>query len=70
MSESRISIHTRPIPGVGTMRIRYPIYPIHDKGNTVYRNLLALSDMTLKQNKYLRIYPDTKELNGAVEEVT
>ena len=70
MSESGISIHTRPIPGVGTIRLRYPIYPIHDEGNTVYRNLLSLSDMTLKKNKYLRIYPDAKELNGTVEEVT
>ena len=69
MSASGISVHTKEIPGVGSLRLRWPIYPIHDEGNTMYRDFLALSDMTLKKNKYLRIYPDAVEQNGTVEEV-
>ena len=35
----------------------------------MYRDFLALSDMTLKKNKYLRIYPDAVEQNVTIEEV-
>ena len=66
---SGISISTKEIPGVGKMRIRYPIMPIHDYGNVVYKHLSALTDMTLKKHKYEKLYPDTRLDNGTVEEV-
>ena len=69
VSASGISIHTKPIPGVGSLRLRWPIYPIHDEGNTGYRDFLALSDMTLKKNKYLGLYPDWQEVDDTILEV-
>ena len=68
--ESGIPILTKNIPEVGEMRIRYPIMPIHDHGNSVYKELSALTDMTLKKHKYLNLYPDLKQVdNVTVEEV-
>lgn len=60
---------TRSIPDVGSMRIRYPVMPIHEAGSTSYKDIQALADMTLKKNKYLRLYPDTRMDNGTIEEV-
>jgi len=58
------------IHGVGKMRVRYPIMPIHDHGNSIYKDLSALTDMTLKKHKYLNLYPDLKQTdNDTVEEV-
>jgi len=65
---SGISISTKEIPGVGKLRIRYPVMPIHDYGNVVYKHLSALTDMTLKKHKYEKLYPDSNE-NGTVEEI-
>ena len=41
-----------PITGVGTIRQRYPIMPIHDEGNNVYKELEALKDIVLEPKKY------------------
>jgi hypothetical protein len=68
--ESGIPIITNKIPGIGQIRIRYPIMPIHDHGNSIYKDLSALTDMTLKKHKYLNLYPDLKQTdNDTVEEV-
>lgn len=70
MVSSGIEIMLDEIPGVGKMRVRYPIVPIHDHGNSIYKDLSALTDMTLKKHKYLNLYPDLKQKdNETVEEV-
>lgn len=66
---SGISIMTRNIPEVGQMRIRYPIMPLHIAGSTVYKDMKALADMTLKKHKYHKLYPDARLDNGTIEEV-
>ncbi|XP_067928015.1 uncharacterized protein [Watersipora subatra] len=66
---SGISIMTKDIPGVGQMRLRYPIMPIHDFGNVIHMEMQALADMTLKKNKYQRLYPNMRFENGTIEEV-
>lgn len=58
------------IEGLGPMRIRYPIMPLHDYGTTLYKDMKALSDMSLKKHKYHRLYPDSKMDNGTIEEVS
>ena len=67
---SGISIVTEDIPDVGQMRMRYPIMPIHDYGNVIHKELMALADLTLKKQKFGRLYPDTRISNGTVEEVS
>ncbi|XP_067933093.1 uncharacterized protein [Watersipora subatra] len=69
VTSSGIKIMTRNIPDVGTMRIRYPIVPLHDSGSSIYKDLQALSDLTLKQHKYLKLYPDARFDNGTIEEM-
>ena len=66
---SGISIMTKDMPGVGPMRLRYPIMPIHDYGNVMHKEMQALADMTLKKHKYQGMYPDVRFDNGTVEEV-
>ena len=61
---------TKDIPGVGPMRIRYPIMPIHEYGNVIHKEVAALADMTLKKHKYEKLYPDRRVDNGKIEEVT
>lgn len=68
---SGFPIFTDNIPGVGPMRIRYPVMPIHEHGNVLYKDISALTDMTLKKHKYLNLYKDLKRLdNDTVEEVS
>lgn len=43
--------------------------PIHDHGSSIYKEVQALTDMTLKQSKYEKLYPDTRLDNDTVEEV-
>ena len=40
------------IPGVGEIRQRYPVMPIHGEGQTVFKELQALKDIVLNPTKY------------------
>ena len=40
------------IPAVGEIRQRYPVMPIHGKGQTVFKELQALKDIVLNPAKY------------------
>ena len=42
----------QPIAGIGSIRQRYPIMPLHDDGNTIYKELEALKDIVLEPEKY------------------
>lgn len=43
------------IPGVGVLRQRYPIMPIHGEGGSVWKELEALKDIVLEPSKYIRM---------------
>ena len=45
-------IHLPNIPGVGKIRTRYPISPLHDDGNTIFKEVQALKDIVMRMNKY------------------
>jgi len=49
-------IYLRNIPNVGTLRTRYPIMPVHAEGSPIWKELDALKDVVLEQQKYLRMY--------------
>lgn len=58
------------IEGVGVLRQRYPIMPLHQSGNAVFKELEALKDVTLREVKYAKFYRDrTYRDNGTLEEV-
>lgn len=54
-------IHLPEIPGVGVLRQRYPIMPLHEEGSSVWKELDALKDIVLNPNKYQQMmYEDRK----------
>ncbi|XP_067932658.1 uncharacterized protein [Watersipora subatra] len=66
---SGIHIMTPRIPGVGIIRQRYPIMPVHQAGSFEYKELDALKDVTLEAGVYKRFYRHKREMNGTLEEV-
>ncbi len=40
------------IPDLGVIRTRYPVNPVHDDGNTVWKELQVVKDILLNQQKY------------------
>ena len=67
---SGIYIRTPNIAGVGSVRTRYPVMPVHQAGSFVFKEVDALKDVTLEATKYKRFYRDKIEVeNGTIEEV-
>ena len=44
------------IPGVGSMRTRYPIVPVHGEGSGVWKELEALKDIVLEPKTYIHMF--------------
>ena len=44
------------IPGVGALRQRYPIMPVHGKGSAVWKELEAVKDVILKSKTFGYIF--------------
>merc|ERR1719318_645362 len=49
---------SRPIPGVGTPRYRYPIMPLHHEGTSEYRALEAMKELVLKPEQNMKIFQE------------
>lgn len=49
---------TKDIPGVGTVRTRYPIMPIHGHGTPVWKELEALKDVTLNSQSFAHMFTE------------
>ena len=49
-------IHTPEIPGIGKLRQRYPIMPLHEEGTGVWKELAALTDIILEPSKYKHMF--------------
>jgi len=47
---------TKDIPGVGTVRTRYPIMPIHGHGQAVWKELEALKDMVMNSQSFAHMF--------------
>jgi len=46
------------IDGVGKIRMRYPIMPVHGEGSGVWKELNALKEMTMKMNRYAHLFEE------------
>lgn len=66
VSASGIRIFSPNIPGVGTLRLRYPVMPFHEEGNNIYKNLIALQDITMDMPAYTRMFEKSPAFSGAV----
>ena len=56
-------IHMPSIKGVGVLRQRYPIMPVHEEGGNAFKELAALKQIVTAPQKYKRMfYEDTDKL--------
>ncbi|XP_013383323.1 uncharacterized protein LOC106153767 [Lingula anatina] len=44
------------IEGIGRLRTRYPVMPIHAEGQATWKELSALKDLVMEQPRYLSMY--------------
>lgn len=58
MASAGSRIITSEIPGVGKVRLRYPIMPLHGEGSGAWKELNALREVVMKQKKYSHLYND------------
>jgi len=70
VDSSGIRITTPDIEGVGKVRLRYPIMPVHGEGSGVWKELNALKEMSMHMNRYSRLYEERPGMNenGTVDE--
>jgi len=55
---SGIRIETPGIDGIGNVRLRYGIAPVHGEGSNMWKELNALKDMTMHLNRYARLFEE------------
>jgi len=58
-----------PIPGVGFIRQRFPIMPVHGEGGSSYKEMEALKDVILEPLRYGDIYRQRQQGMAAQQEV-
>ena len=58
------------IPGVGILRQRYPIFPIHAEGSTVWKELEATKEFLMKSNTHSRLFREKLATGPAGESAT
>lgn len=51
-------ITTYYMKGIGRVRLRFPILPLHGEGAMVWQELNALKDMTMKMNRYSNLFQE------------
>ncbi len=61
--ESGVNIHFMNIPGVGRLRQRYPIAPVHGEGNTIAKGLAAIEDIVMEPDTYRHMRRQTDARN-------
>ncbi|KAL9989560.1 hypothetical protein ACROYT_G004122 [Oculina patagonica] len=55
-----------PISGVGVLRQRYPIVPVHGEGSAVWKELEAMKDLLMKSQTYFYMYREPLWGSGEV----
>jgi len=59
VSPAGFRVLTQKIAGVGSVRQRYPIFPVHSEGTTVGEEVAALKDMVMDMGNYQYLYRQT-----------
>ncbi|CAB4026790.1 Hypothetical predicted protein [Paramuricea clavata] len=55
---SGVRIFLPDIPGVGILRQRYPIMPIHVEGSTAWKEIQAVGDFLMESKKHANLFRD------------
>ena len=64
MLASGTRIFIPDIPGVGTVRQRYPIVPLHRDGSSVEKQLSAVQDAVMDMQKHLALFKELPPFEG------
>ncbi|XP_013402811.1 uncharacterized protein LOC106168331 [Lingula anatina] len=56
LTSSGVRVSFPNIPGVGILRQRYPIMPLHNEGNPIWKELDSLKDIVMEHTRYLKMY--------------
>ncbi|KAK0056516.1 hypothetical protein Bpfe_014012 [Biomphalaria pfeifferi] len=67
MAASGPRIITPEIEGVGTIRLRYPIFPVHTDGSTIGRDLAALKEIVVRMYKYQHLLEQGQTVTQPVD---
>jgi len=62
---SGVYIFLPNIPGVGRLRTRYPINPIHEEGSTVFKEMEGLKDLSLRMSTYEHMFREKPSGSGS-----
>lgn len=56
LKESGIRIQLPNIAGVGVLRTRYPIFPVHAEGDVIWKQVEALKDMMMRMDTFSKYF--------------
>lgn len=65
VSASGYRIFTPEIPDIGKIRIRYPIAPVHQEGNAIWKNMAANQDILMNMKKYESMFEAAPAITGS-----
>lgn len=65
VSAAGVRIFTPDIPGVGKIRIRYPITPLHQEGNAIWKNMIGLQDILMDMKGYEKMFENPPSITGS-----
>jgi len=68
VSSSGTRISTPDIDGVGAVRLRYPIMPVHGEGANVWKELNALKQITMHMNRYSSLFEERPGTQAATNQ--
>ena len=55
---SGVRIFLPNIPGIGVLRTRYPIMPVHGEGSSVWKELNAIKEIVMNPNAHKKMLWD------------
>ncbi|XP_066924739.1 uncharacterized protein [Clytia hemisphaerica] len=58
------------IKDVGVLRTRYPIFPVHGEGSSVWKELNAVREVTMNEEKWQKMYWKNADLDSGNEDTT
>jgi len=70
VSASGIRLLLPEIPGVGVLRQRYPIFPVHEEGSHTFIEVEALKELLMDQARFTHLYRNPQSLKLAATNQT
>ena len=65
VSAAGVRIYLPEIKGIGKIRQRYPVFPVHQEGSVTWKNLQALQDMVMDMKSYSKLFEVAPEVQNS-----